>query len=139
MHPAEKGLVAELATRLAALLQRHKGATIYVPLGVGHHVDHQIVRQAAEASGRALIYYEDFPYAKDPQAMKQVSMPGQARGHLEPISEQALEAKLAAIACYRSQISTFWDGAAHMASSIRAFAQQTGSGRLAERYWQSEP
>ena len=101
--------------------------------------DHQIVRQAAEASGHALAYYEDFPYAEDRQAMQQVSMPGQARVHLELLSEQALEAKLAAIACYRSQVSTFWTDAAHMASSVRAFAEQTGGGRLAERYWRPEP
>jgi len=138
VHPAEKGLIAELATRLAALLQRQGGAAIYVPLGIGHHVDHQIVRQAAEASGHALAYYEDFPYAQDRQAMQQVSMPGQARVHLELLSEQALEAKLAAIACYRSQVSTFWDDAAHIASSVRAFAEQTGGGRLAERYWRLE-
>jgi LmbE family N-acetylglucosaminyl deacetylase len=115
IHPAEKALVAELAARLKELSLSQDGR-VYAPLGVGHHVDHQIVRQAAEASGQPLIYYEEFPYAEDPQAV-----------------QAALEAKIAAIACYRSQISTFWASLTEMAAAVRAFAGRTD--RPAERYW----
>ncbi len=71
IDPAEDSLVAELAARLAALPLKRYG-TIYAPLGVGRHVDHQIVRRAAECSGRALTYYEDFPYAQDSRAVEAV-------------------------------------------------------------------
>jgi hypothetical protein len=54
------------------------------------------------------------------------------------ISQRALEAKTAAIACYRSQLSTFWSDLAEMEGAIRAFAEQTGNGRPAERYWRAE-
>ena len=132
---AEEGLVTRLAARLEALQRRHDGI-VYGPLGVGHHVDHQIVRQAAEASGHALTYYEDFPYAEDRQAVELVLARVRAQARSVMLSEDALTAKIAAIACYRSQFSTFWPDAAEMATSVRAFAQRTGGGRLAERYWE---
>ena len=132
IHPAEKALVAELAARLKELSLSQDG-TVYAPLGVGHHVDHQIVRQAAEASGQPLIYYEEFPYAEEPQAVQAALEEGQWQAKLTPLSEKALEAKIAAIACYRSQISTFWADLAAMAAAVRAFAGRTD--RPAERYW----
>jgi LmbE family N-acetylglucosaminyl deacetylase len=132
IHPAEKALVAELAARLKTLPLSQDG-TVYAPLGVGHHVDHQIVRQAAEACGQPLIYYEEFPYAEDPQAVQAALEEGQWQAKLTSLSEEALEAKSAAIACYRSQISTFWADLAAMAAAVRAFAGRTG--RPAERYW----
>ena len=93
-------------------------------------MDHKIVRCAAKGSGHALAHYEDFPYAEQAELTK-----GQYRPELILLSEEALEAKIAAIACYRSQLSTFWTNAAEMAAAVRAFAERTGSSRLAERYW----
>ncbi len=124
---AEDDLIAELATQLTALPLK-QGGTIYTPLGVGCHVDHQIVRRAAECSGRTLTYYEDFPYAQDPEAVRGTLAMGDWRAELVTLSEQALEAKIAAIACYHSQISTFWSDTAEMAAGVRAFA---------ERYWKT--
>jgi hypothetical protein len=50
---------------LAALLAELNPELVLAPLGVGHHVDHREVREAATAlvePGR-LLYYEDRPYA----------------------------------------------------------------------------
>ncbi|MFF7891648.1 PIG-L deacetylase family protein [Streptomyces sp. NPDC007907] len=35
---------------------------LLAPSGVGGHVDHVLVRTAAELSGRTVVYYSDFPY-----------------------------------------------------------------------------
>ena len=138
IHPVEEGLVVELTDRLATLPLSQNG-TLYAPLGIGHHVDHQIVHRAAAASGHALAYYEDFPYAGD----SQVAQAGPGEEHwqeeLTLLSEQALEARIAAIACYRSQISSFWADAAEMATAVRAFSEQLGGGGPAERYWKPTP
>ena len=140
VHPAEKSLVTELATRITALPLAPGGA-IYAPLGVGRHVDHQIVRQAAsDAWALAMAewtptYYEDFPYAEDwPEVQAAL---GEGRWQVEkvPLSEESLVARVEAVACYRSQLSTFWAGAAEMAAAVRAFAEQVGDGEPAERYW----
>jgi LmbE family N-acetylglucosaminyl deacetylase len=142
IDPAEEGLLAELTARLSALALSQgdiggEGSTLYTPLGVGHHVDHQIVRRAAELTGQTLIYYEDYPYAENPAAVEAaLAMDDvQWRAELTPLSEEALEAKVAAIARYRSQLSTFWTDLAEMSTAIWTFANQTGDGQMAERYW----
>ena len=138
VDPAEAGLVARLAARLAAL-PRRQGGIVYGPLDVGNHVDHQIVRQAAEASGHPLTYYEDFPYAQDQRAVQLALARVRAQARLVLLCEAALASKIAAIACYRSQLNTFWSDEADMATSVRAFAERTGGGVPAERYWKFHP
>ena len=61
VHPEELGLVAELAAQFGKL----RAVEIIAPLAIGHHVDHQLVRAAAEQQfGTALRYYEDYPYVQ---------------------------------------------------------------------------
>ena len=136
VHPAEESLATELTTRLASL-PLAQGGTIYAPLGVGHHVDHQIVRRIAESRGQAVVYYEDFPYAEDPQAVRALLAKGESEAELALLSGEAVEAKIAAIACYRSQLSTFWASVEDMAAMVRAYAETVGDGRPAERYWRT--
>jgi LmbE family N-acetylglucosaminyl deacetylase len=136
VHPTERGLIEELAAKIAALPLSPDGL-VYAPLGIGHHVDHQIARRAAQASGRTLVYYADYPYAEDPQAVQTALEPTEKQWQEELVllSQRALEAKIAAIARYRSQLSTFWSDLAEMKATIRAFAERTGNGTPAERYW----
>jgi LmbE family N-acetylglucosaminyl deacetylase len=133
VHPTEDALVAELAVRFQGLAQ--EGWPIYAPLAVGNHVDHQIVHRAM-AGLEQVVYYEDYPYAGESGAVKTVLGDGQWQGNVVALSPEALKAKIAAIACYDSQLSSLnWVDAADMASSVRTFAEQTGAGRPAERYW----
>ncbi len=135
IHPADESLVAELAGRIATLPLGEDG-TLYAPLAAGRHVDHQIARRAAQDSGRLPVYYEDYPYAaRDPLAVQTALGEAHWQAELLPLSEEALQAKIAAIACYHSQLSTFWPGAAEMAASVRTFAERVGDGKPAERYW----
>jgi LmbE family N-acetylglucosaminyl deacetylase len=142
IHPAEETLLTELADGFSELTLSQGDAdreapTLYTPLAVGLHVDHQIVRRAAELTGQTLIYYEDYPYAENPAAVQTALAmdDSQWRAELTPLSEEALEAKVAAIARYRSQLSTFWTDLAEMSTTIWTFANQTGGGQMAERYW----
>jgi LmbE family N-acetylglucosaminyl deacetylase len=135
IHPADESLVAELAGRIATL-PVGKDGTLYAPLAAGRHVDHQITRRAVQHSGYSPVYYEDFPYAaRDPLAVQAALGNAHRQAELLLLSKEALHAKITAIACYRSQLSTFWPGVAEMAASVRAFAEQVGNGKPAERYW----
>jgi hypothetical protein len=51
------------------------------------------------------------------------------------LDEEALRAKVRAIACYRSQISTFFKYEVEMAARVRAYAEGVGGGQPAERVW----
>jgi LmbE family N-acetylglucosaminyl deacetylase len=127
-----------------------RDARVYLPLTAGHHVDHQIVRVAGEQwvnsqlsiansqfsiENWQLTYYEEYPYAEKP---KEVSVAGSGQ-ELEPelieLDEAALAAKVEAIACYRSQLSSFFKDEAEMAARVRAYAETVGAGRPAERLW----
>jgi LmbE family N-acetylglucosaminyl deacetylase len=138
VHPTEKELSARIAQRLADLPLAPNGR-VCVPLTVGGHVDHHLVRQAAEtcgAPGGGLVYYEEYPYAEHPQALAAVL--GDRDGwqaETVPLGEDALEAKTAAVSCYDSQISTFFTGKAEIGARLRAYAVVAGAGEWAERYW----
>ena len=64
IDPAELDLVEALAQQIQRLPAHGR---LVIPLTVGHHVDHQLTRMAAErsASYDTLVYYEDYPYAQD--------------------------------------------------------------------------
>ncbi len=115
------------------------GAVLYVPLGVGGHVDHRIVREAVAGWGLpedSLRYYEDYPYAAQPGALEAaLAEVGPVRPLVVSLPEGALEVKIRAAACYESQISTFWSGLAAMAEALRAEAARIGG----ERLWSLAP
>ncbi len=139
VHPSEEGLVETVAQRLAAL-PLAAGGHVYAPLTVGGHVDHRLVRQAAEAwgaPGGELVYYEDYPYAARPGTLAAILGDGNWRDELLYLAEREMAAKIAAIACYDSQISTFFCGVDEMAQRLRAYAASVGGavGVGAERYW----
>jgi LmbE family N-acetylglucosaminyl deacetylase len=139
VHPAEEGLVKEVTRRLSGL-PLAAGGRVFVPLTVGGHVDHRLVRQAAEvwdAPTGELVFYEDYPYAEQPGALLAIVGDGSWwRAEGVSLTEQALAIKTAAIGCYRSQISTFFADIDEMASRVRTYATSVSGGKdWAERYW----
>jgi len=138
-HPTESeasGLLDQLIHALATLLTSPQ-SRIYVPLGVGGHVDHRLTRLAAERwhPARAdFSYYEEYPYAEAPAEVQAALNNGPWQAQLVPLTEADLAAKVAAIACYASQIGTFFASRAEMAQRVRAYAAHlTGGQGYAER------
>jgi LmbE family N-acetylglucosaminyl deacetylase len=118
-----------------AALPLAPGGTLYAPLGLGHHVDHRIVQAAVQASDLRVTYYEDFPYAEDSQELAEAVAGAYLQPEVVALTETALQAKIAAIACYASQVSTFWSDPQEMGARVRAFAESIGDGQPGERYW----
>ena len=173
--PVEMPLVEEIVRALNRVTAEAWGAAagegagnrrtgVYLPLTAGHHVDHQIVRAAAEQwaasqSSRRLriAYYEDYPYAESPEEVRSALeghpalwyQAGRAKGNesstaaakvgytvnVVELGEEAMKAKVKAIACYRSQLSTFFANEAEMEARVRAYAVAVGGGQPAERVW----
>ena len=110
---------------------------------MGHHVDHQIARnwgltQVRDIPDRsALRFYAEFPYLNADQAteaaLREFGLP------LEPadvlLSETDIRAKIKAIACYESQISTFWTSLESMEDDVRRAFTDPQTGEYVERYW----
>ncbi len=130
-HPAESALVDELAQRMSRL-PRH--GTLYLPLTIGNHVDHQLVLMAAQSleAKDTFRYYEDFPYVRISGALAAVIGDQAAwRQQIVPLSPSALEARIESIACYRSQIDILFGGSAQLREQVIAHVIATGG----ERFW----
>lgn len=105
-------------------------ARVVCPLAMGGHIDHHLVRRAAEALHRPLWYYADYPYAalsKNDQA--KWILPGWETFD-QPVLRNSLLKWQAAIAEHKSQISTFWGSLTEMQLSIEAYWQAGGGSKL---------
>jgi hypothetical protein len=104
--------------------------SIHVPLGIGKHVDHQLVRDMGKAIAQwrpnnPLYFYEDYPYSMQGVAAIRTAVAEldlDVSRTLHSVDPAAIDAKIAAVSRYKSQISTFWDSENTMAREIRAFA-----------------
>jgi LmbE family N-acetylglucosaminyl deacetylase len=134
VQAGDRPLAAAWAGRLKRLARRLAVSQVYVPLGLGNHVDHQLTRHAAEQSGLRLWYYEDYPYAQWEE--RGDDWGGRAAGLTAVqlrLGRRDVEAKIAAIRAYASQISSLWPTEAAMADDIWRF-QRRGRGWV-ETVW----
>jgi len=141
VHPAESDWPDALLDTLREHVPGLPSARLYAPLTAGHHVDHVLVRRAAVlllAQGQDVTFYEDYPYAGDKVAVEAALEPWEPAcwsSYVTPLDEEVVQAKVQAIACYTSQISTFWQDTDEMRRRVQADGLRTGGGQLAERYW----
>lgn len=124
LHDEETALVHDLAARLRAWLS--PTARLVCPLAIGNHVDHQLTRRAAEASGRVTHYYADFPYAARQAGAMEAVRQGWRMAAPPPSADRALHAWLEAIRTYVSQFGSFWEDDAALEAEVRAFTAQGG-------------
>ncbi|MCA9924773.1 MAG: hypothetical protein KC421_20495, partial [Anaerolineales bacterium] len=101
---------------------------------IGRHVDHQLTRSAAESVFSApLFYYEDYPYAQDEYDEARVMPVERFYWHSKIItlSVADLRARIAAIAAFTSQLSTFFKGYNDLVQQVTRFTGTVGG----ERVW----
>jgi LmbE family N-acetylglucosaminyl deacetylase len=88
----------------------NKELFVFCPLGIGGHVDHQIVRTAVDKVYKPtkLIYYEDFPYVSKSNGLESLNKLVKNDDIWEQkilgLSENEIESRILAVACYSSQI-----------------------------------
>ncbi len=131
---AEAGRIAELAARIGAL---PPAALLLAPLGVGGHVDHRLVRAAAEASGRPVAFYEEFPYSEWKWFAVRRALGGRSGWRPEelPLAARHLERKQEAILAYASQVPALFRSAGRLGRQLRRQARRAGG----ERIWRRRP
>ena len=74
----EAALQARVAASVAEVSRQHPAAILYFPLGIGNHVDHQLVaavgldrQRTGSPRSRATLFYEDTPYVCIPHLLAQ--------------------------------------------------------------------
>ena len=131
LHPADKTLLSELSDTLARELPAD--AHVVAPLTVGNHVDHQLVRQAADTLSQPLSIYADFPYIVNNGHLIAYRLPAGAKSQQYQLSDGELAAWQSAVACYTSQLSTFWNNEAEMRQAVQDYVGQNGGLQLWQR------
>jgi LmbE family N-acetylglucosaminyl deacetylase len=160
MPRADDDAPFELLRQEIARLEPQK---VYLPLGVGGHVDHQLCREVGIRllqEGRRWVmpgpdyagivtFYEDFPYASWTDFKRLEDLEGaNPMASLPPdvsvspeyadITDQ-LERKITGINLYESQMERLFDGTLAMADAVRAYgrglAEVGAVAGSAERYW----
>lgn len=138
LYPSEQSIFGELSvedavtihtlrTFLATILKAND--ILVIPLTVGNHVDHQLVRIAAEELERPLLYYADAPYAiKHPENIIDVTQTFNSQ--LYNFSLQSLDSWQEASQAYISQIDVLFDGLEKMISTIDQYYQNEKGLRL---------
>jgi LmbE family N-acetylglucosaminyl deacetylase len=123
-----------LITTLADQFRRLPSAdTVLVPLTIGGHVDHRLVRAAAELAwpARRLAWYDDYPYVQraaddNGWAGLRIALAPQ----IVPLDGAAVRQRIAAIAAFRSQMVHLFEGEAVMARLVREEIGRIGGERL---------
>ncbi len=143
-------------------IARLEPQTVYLPLGVGGHVDHQLCREVGvallhesrrwvmpgpEYAGK-VVFYEDFPYAwwSDFNRLEDLgtdvadTLPSDVSifPTYADIGDQ-IERKITGISLYQSQIERLFDSTREMGDAVRAYVKSVGplgdGAGPAERYW----
>ena len=129
INPQEKGILDHLVAWLASDLDMSD--TLVSPLTLGNHVDHYLVRAAAEHAAAkvrcGLLYYPDYPYVAKPQVDWSDKIGEGWQQTCRAISPAALLAWQDAVACYTSQVSTFFKDRPDLDASLGRYLQ-TGGG-----------
>ncbi|HMK09521.1 MAG TPA: PIG-L family deacetylase [Anaerolineales bacterium] len=109
------------------------GAEVYVPLGVGSHVDHLITRRAAERAGRVHWYYREVPYILRPSPRVIEAAPAAVHEALVALAEPEIEMWAIAAGEYHSQISSFWSDVESLDADLRSYHDRFGGLPLLRR------
>jgi LmbE family N-acetylglucosaminyl deacetylase len=154
IHPLDLNLATDIATAVAELVTFGSRPIIYAPLGVGHHVDHQLAHAAAwqlREQGQRVVFYEDYPYvdprypftpysAENRHGLAVTLASGRTaelHPQLCPLSAENLQAKIDSVRAYSSQLQILFGGEEAMAAHVRNYALFVGQSSPAERIWVS--
>jgi len=141
VHSADMHIDRQLAQDLIALQERLPDTVWYVPLGIGQHVDHQIVASAADRlvqRGANVKFYEDFPYVLESDALE--NRLNQLGGTLEPAyveMSEMLPQRIEAAELYTSQAELNFGSRAKLRQTMQDYTYSIRPVHTVhlERYW----
>lgn len=116
---------------------------IYIPLGIGRHVDHLILRQAVETLCTQILgnikkinYYEDIPYVCDNRDVRwRTELTKGLEYYSYNISKKQYNIYLDAIFLYKSQMHVLWNNKAQMIRQLTKHYRNGRGKKLTGRFW----
>lgn len=123
LHPSEVHLPGQIAGFITPLLQT--GDRVICQLGVGDHVDHLLVRQAAERLNQPLWYVADLPYLFKQPVELAALVAGMQEARYS-ITEAGMRAWIEAVLAYKSQISSLFESVERFEEDVHAYCAERG-------------
>jgi LmbE family N-acetylglucosaminyl deacetylase len=132
-----------LASDIHKDLRRYRTSRYVIPMGVGNHVDHQIVREAGLMllrEGAEVWMYAEVPYAlNDASVALAISQIAVNDPIVVRLDEDALRRKIAGVGEYASQLPVLFRDRGDASEEIEAFARRQGGGDPVELLWRLRP
>lgn len=139
-RPDDESEVVDTVTDLLLKVTAVEEADLLlIPLGIGGHIDHQIVAAAGLNLRRPVVWYEDMPYALNRHYRGWEATIAPADALIHYASAAQWRRKLGAIDCYASQLEILWGNRKMWREALTAYAVSVGGGVPAERYWWARP
>jgi LmbE family N-acetylglucosaminyl deacetylase len=131
------------AVRAALLrtVEAYPGATVFGPLGLGHHRDHLLVYEAIQdialiVTTSRYYFYEDFPYAMEAGLQERLAALGWRADPQTVDIRDTLDERLHLMTMYSSQVAPFLGSRESAHQQVVAYATRVGSRmRPRERFW----
>jgi LmbE family N-acetylglucosaminyl deacetylase len=132
----------QLASIFLNISERAPLAAFYAPLGIGHHVDHQLCCSAADRLVQRKLnvkFFEDFPYVAQPGARE--ARHRELGISMEPeLVEMSgmMPTKIEAILAYSSQVPHLFGSEERMRQMLTSYSssiRKTYPGIQIERFW----
>jgi LmbE family N-acetylglucosaminyl deacetylase len=138
--PVQQAKRAAVIQAITSVFNLKPEDSIHIPLAIGRHIDHQLVREMGKSMIRwrpenTFYFYEDYPYIRGGEATIKAAVTAldietnRVTSELDPV---AIDKKIDAIKCYKSQLSGLnWKTPEDMAREVRIHLAQVGG----EREW----
>jgi len=127
VHPGEMRYIVRIRSWLRRNLREDD--RLVIPFTLGNHVDHRLVRAAAEGLRRPIYYYPDFPYVARSGLWQPRGLP-EDQIYTRAVSEPGLGAWQEAIAAYYSQVSDLFGSHDGMLIAVRDYWKRGGGSFL---------
>lgn len=115
---------------------------IYIPLGIGRHIDHLILRVAVETivneyyQSTIVKYYEDIPYVCSNKDVNwEMELTKSLRPYYYIINKEEFEIYIKTISMYKSQTCMIWKDNREMVQQLKRYFYNYKIGKLAGKIW----
>ena len=136
--------IERLNSRLVEIFDKLEVGKVFVPLGIGRHIDHIVSRKCIEdiAENRPLeiFYYEEIPYVCTGQdAGWKVDLTKGLVCSIVNITDEEWLHKVEGINCYKSQLGIMWGCEEKQMNQLNEASQKYSKDCRSIRFWGRNP
>lgn len=139
----EKDTIDKVILVLSDKLRLNSFEEIYIPIGIGRHIDHLILREAIETlyaqiyrNMEKINYYEDIPYVCNNRDVNwKIELTKELDYYSYDISKKDFNIYIKAISLYKSQLHVLWKNNIEMITQLKNYFMNSERQKPTGRIW----